>query len=560
MQRRNFLKSLTITGGAVVAASMPSFSCINRNKGETYEADIVIYGGTSAAMTAAVRAKMLGKSVIVVSPDKHMGGLTSGGLGFTDTGNKSVIGGLAREFYHRIYLHYQKPESWKWQKKEAYGNKGQGTPAIDGANRTMWIFEPHAAEGIYEDMIRENHIEVMRDKWLDRSKGGVEMQNGRIVSIKTLSGETIKGKMFIDATYEGDLMAAAGVSYFVGREANSLYQEKWNGIETGVFQHGHHFKHNIDPYKVPGDPSSGLLPRISSEPPGIKGEGDKRVQAYCYRMCLSNNPDNRVTFPKPEGYDPGQYELLARIFQAGWRELFQKFDPIPNMKTDTNNHGPFSTDNIGMNYAYPDADYRLRQQIIREHESYQKGLMYFMASDPRIPRDLQDELNTWGLAADEFTDNGSWPHQLYVREARRMVSDYVMTENEILGRRSVPNPVGMGSYGLDSHNTQRYVTPEGFAQNEGDIGVGVPKPYSISYQAIVPKEKECTNLLVPVCASCSHIAYGSIRMEPVFMILGESAATAAALAIDDGVGVQKLNYPALNKQLSEQQQHLSLEG
>jgi hypothetical protein len=331
-------------------------------------------------------------------------------------------------------------------------------------------------------------------------------------------------------------------------------------VETGVFQHGHHFKHHIDPYKVPGDPSSGLLPRISPDPPGVKGEGDKRVQAYCYRMCLTNNPGNRLPFPEPEGYDPYQYELLVRVFNAGWRELFQKFDPIPNMKTDTNNHGPFSTDNIGMNYAYPDASYELRRQIIREHETYQKGLMYFMATDPGIPQDMQKELNTWGLAKDEFTDNGNWPHQLYVREARRMVSDYVMTENEILGKRDVPDSVGMGSYGLDSHNAQRYVTPEGYVQNEGDIGVGVPKPYSISYKAIIPKEKECQNLLVPVCASCSHIAYGSIRMEPVFMILGESAATAAAIAVDDHIPVQQVNYDALKKQLLKQGQHLTLEG
>jgi hypothetical protein len=229
------------------------------------------------------------------------------------------------------------------------------------------------------------------------------------------------------------------------------------------------------------------------------------------------------------------------------------------MKTDTNNHGPFSTDNIGMNYQYPEASYTERKRIIREHETYQKGLMYFMAADPRIPRDIQDELNTWGLAGDEFTDNNNWPHQLYIREARRMAGDYVMTENEILGRKAVPDPVGMGSYGLDSHNTQRYVTPEGYVQNEGDIGVGVPKPYSISYKAIIPKEKECKNLLVPVCASCSHIAYGSIRMEPVFMILGESAATAAALAIDDRVDVQEVNYAALKSRLLKQGQHLTSE-
>jgi hypothetical protein len=363
--------------------------------------------------------------------------------------------------------------------------------------------------------------------------------------------------MFIDTTYEGDLMAAARVNYTVGREPGSLYNEKWGGIVTGVFQHGHYFKSDIDPYKTPGDPSSGLLPRISPDPPGNRGEGDKKVQAYCYRMCLSSHTENKLPFPQPKGYDPFQYELLVRVFNAGWRELFQKFDPIPNMKTDTNNHGPFSTDNIGMNYAYPDASYKLRRQIIEEHKTYQKGLMYFIATDPRIPRDVQDEFNAWGLAKDEFVDNGNWPQQLYVREARRMVGELVMTENEILGKNPVTDSIGMGSYTLDSHNIQRYVTPEGYVQNEGDFGVHVPQPYSISYKSILPKEKDCENLLVPVCLSSSHVAYGSIRMEPVFMILGESAATAAVNAIDNHVSVQKVNYEELKRQLLQQDQRLA---
>jgi len=525
---------------------------------DNYEADIIIYGGTPAAIVAAVQAKKMGKHVIIVSPDKHLGGLSSSGLGFTDTGNKEVIGGLAREFYHGIFEYYQKDEAWKWQKKEAYGNKGQGTPAIDGNERTMWIFEPHAAEHVFDDFVRDNKIEVLRDEWLDRQKG-VKMDNGQIKSITTLSGKTFKGKIFIDATYEGDLMATAGVSYTVGREANSVYNEEWNGVQTGVFQHAHHFKSNIDPYKIAGDSSSGLLPLISGNDPGVKGEGDKKVQAYCFRMCLTNDPNNRVTFPKPVGYDPARYELLIRVFNSGWRELFTKFDMIPNRKTDTNNHGPVSTDYIGMSYDYPEASYERRKEIIKQHENYQKGLMYFMATDPRIPQDLQKELNTWGLAKDEFTDNGNWPWQIYVREARRMVSDFVMTENEILSKKPVPHPIGMGSYTLDSHNVQRYVTPEGYVQNEGDIGVKTPKPYSISYDAIIPKENECKNLLVPVCLSSSHIAFGSIRMEPVFMILGESAATAASIAIDKKVDVQKVNYEDLKKELLNQKQRLTFD-
>lgn len=561
--RRSFLRNMALmAAGGVLAPSLPLGAAAGAGEApddpEAHEADLVVYGGTSAGVMAACAGKMNGMRVVLVCPETHLGGLSSGGLGFTDTGNKKVIGGLARQFYHRIYLHYQDPQAWSWQAKEAYGNKGQGTPAMDGNERTMWIFEPHAAEKVFEDLIREHQVPVFRGQWLDRSKG-VQKTDGRIRSIRMLSGRRFRGAMFIDATYEGDLMAAAGVRYHVGREACSQYDEHWNGIQTGVFQHGHHFKKTVDPYRIPGQPSSGLLPRISAASPGVKGEGDNRIQAYCFRMCLSDHPDNRVPFPKPAGYDPGQYALLVRVFESGWRELFNKFDPIPNRKTDTNNHGPFSTDNIGMNYDYPDASYARRREIIAEHETYQKGLMYFMATDPRIPRDLQQRLNTWGLAGDEFTDNGHWPHQIYVREARRMVSDYVMTENEVLGRRAVPQPVGMGSYALDSHNTQRYVTPEGHVQNEGDIGVGVKRPYSVSYQALVPRKQECRNLLVPVCLSSSHIAYGSVRMEPVFMILGESAATAAALAIRQGVDVQGVDYQALRQQLLRQKQYLTLD-
>jgi hypothetical protein len=523
----------------------------------SFSADIIIYGGTSAAVISAVQAKKMGKSVIVVSPDKHLGGLTAGGLGWTDTGNKEVIGGLARDFYHRIYNHYDKNDTWKWQTKEEYGNRGQGTPAIDGDERTMWIFEPHAAEKVFEDLVMEFEIEMYRDEWLDR-ENGVRVEDGKIISFKTLSGKTYSGLMFIDATYEGDLMAASGVSYHVGREANSVYDEEWNGIQTGVLHHAHHFKSDISPYLIPGDPSSGLLPLISAEDPGVFGEGDDRLQAYCFRMCLSNHPENLVEFQKPEGYDSTQYELLVRVFNTGRKDYFQKFDPIPNRKTDTNNHGPFSTDNIGMNYDYPEATYERRKEIIKEHETYQKGLMYFIANDPRVPEDIQQKMQEWGLAKDEFTDNGNWPHQIYVREARRMIGTMVMTEHEVLGKKEVPKPVGMGSYTLDSHNIQRYIKPDGFVQNEGDIGVHPPFPYQISYDALVPKKGECDNLLVPVCVSSSHIAFGSIRMEPVFMILGQSAATAAGLAIDTKVEVQDVDYATLSKILEEAGQVLRL--
>ncbi|MEQ9438990.1 MAG: FAD-dependent oxidoreductase [Cyclobacteriaceae bacterium] len=522
---------------------------------EARTADVIVYGGTSAAVTAAVQVAEMGKSVIMVSPDQHLGGLTSGGLGWTDTGNKSVIGGLAHEFYQGLYHHYQQDSSWKWQKKAEYGNTGQGNPAMDGEAGTMWIFEPHAAEQVFEDFIRDHDITVYRNAWLNRD-GGVTMEEGRITAIETLDGQRYEGKMFIDATYEGDLMAAAGVSYHVGREANSVYDEEWNGIQVGVLHHGHHFTSDISPYVTPGDASSGLLPLISGDDPGEYGEGDDKIQAYCFRMCLSNHPDNRIAFPKPEGYDPKQYTLLARVFDAGWRETFNKFDPIPNRKTDTNNHGPVSTDNIGMNYDYPEASYQRRREIIQQHEDYQKGLMYFLANDPQVPEEVREEMSQWGLAADEFTDNDNWPHQIYVREARRMIGPVVMTEHEVLGKREVPKPVGMGSYTMDSHNIQRYVKPDGYVQNEGDIGVHPDQPYSISYDALTPKKEECQNLLVPVCVSSSHIAFGSIRMEPVFMILGQSAATAAVQAIDNGTSVQDVDYEQLQAQLTQDGQVL----
>ncbi|MDP4222822.1 MAG: FAD-dependent oxidoreductase [Bacteroidota bacterium] len=514
-----------------------------------YKADVIVYGGTSAAVTTAVQVHRMGLSVIIVSPDRHLGGMSSSGLGFTDTGNKEVIGGLAREFYQLIYQHYQKPESWNWQKQSEYGNKGQGNPAIDGEKRTMWIFEPHVAEEAFETMIKQNNIEVLRDEWLDRGNG-ITRKDSKIISIRTLSGKVFKGKVFVDATYEGDLMASSGVNYTVGREDNGLYGETWNGVQAGIFHHGHYFKDKIDPYRIPGDSSSGLLPRISNEKPGLNGSGDSKIQAYCFRLCLTRHPGNMVPLMKPAGYDSTQYELLVRVAASRWNEFFAKYDAIPNLKTDVNNHGPFSYDNIGMNWDYPDATYEKRKEIINEHIQYQKGLLYFTATDKRLPSWVRDTMNKWGYAKDEFTDNGNWPYNIYVREARRMIGKYVMTENDVLGKRPVPESIGMGSYTMDSHNVQRYVTDEGFVQNEGDIGVTPPKPYQIAMGSIMPLKDQCKNLLVPVCVSCSHIAFGSIRMEPVFMILGQSAGTIASLAIRHRKKVHELSYGEISKQLT----------
>lgn len=533
---------------SIVILVLSTVNCSRKDAVGTFRADVIVYGGTSAAVTTAVQVHRMGLSVIIVSPDKHLGGMSSSGLGFTDTGNKEVIGGLAREFYQLIYDHYDKPESWNWQKRSEYGNRGQGNPAIDGDKRTMWIFEPHVAEEAFEIMISQNNIPVHRDEWLDRETG-VDKKDGKIVSVRTLSGKLYRAKVFIDATYEGDLMASAGVRYTVGREDNSLYGETWNGVQAGVFHHGHYFKDKISPYKIPGDTSSGLLPRISTEVPGENGTGDHKVQAYCYRLCLTQHQDNKVPITKPEGYDSSWYELLVRVAETRWNEFFAKYDAIPNHKTDVNNHGPFSYDNIGMSWDYPEASYEKRKEILNEHITYQKGLLYFMSTDKRLPQWVRDTMNTWGFSRDEFADNGYWPYNIYVREARRMIGKYVMTENDVLCKRDVPESIGMGSYTMDSHNVQRYVTAEGYVQNEGDIGVAAPHPYRISLGSILPEKEQCSNLLVPVCVSCSHIAFGSIRMEPVFMILGQSAGTLASMAIEEKKDLHAVTYDELRKKL-----------
>jgi hypothetical protein len=513
---------------------------------ETVTRDIVIYGGTSAGIVAGIQARAMGKSVIVIEPSKREGGLTTGGLGQTDIGNKQVIGGLSREFYRRIARHYADPAAWKWEKAEEYRDSGQTRTAK--GEETMWTFEPSAALKVYRDWIAETGLEVVREERLDREEG-VKSEGGRIVSIAMESGRTFAGKMYIDATYEGDLMAAAGVSYTVGREANALYGETLNGVQTAQAKH-HQFVKGVDPHVVPGDPASGLLPFIDPQGPGEEGAGDRRVQAYCFRMCLTDHPENRIPFEKPADYDESWYELLLRNYEAGETGLPWINSSMPNRKTDTNNRLGFSTDFIGQNYAYPEASHAEREAIVARHLRYQRGVMWTLAYHPRMPEKIRAEISKWGMSKDEFVEGGGWQEQLYIREARRLVGGFVMTQNHCQQREAVDDPVGMGAYTMDSHHVQRHVDGNGHARNEGDVQVGGFPPYPISYRSIVPKAAECGNLLVPVCLSASHIAFGSIRMEPVFMVLGQSAATAASLAIDGGLAVQAVDYTALRERLA----------
>jgi hypothetical protein len=491
---------------------------------DSIQADICIYGGNAAGVIAAYTAAKMNMKVILIEPGKHPGGLTSGGLGYTDIGNKYAITGLSLDFYRRVGKHYGKLE--------------------------QWIFEPHVAENIMNEYIREAKVQVMYGHQL----ADVEKVHGKIISITvdSISGagsRKVNAAMFLDCSYEGDLMAKAGVSYTVGREANSLYNETYNGVQL---LEGHQFPDGIDPYKVPGDSSSGLIWGISNGVLAPRGSGDKKVQAYNFRICLSNNPANRIPITKPDNYDPARYELLLRYLKhkvPGDLWGFLKFDLMPNNKTDINNNGPISTDMIGMNHNYPEAGYDVRKKIQQEHEDYTKGLLYFIGHDERMPEHLRTQMLQWGYPKDEYTDNNHWTPQMYVREARRMTGVYVMTQHNCEGRKVVDDGISLAAYTMDSHNCQRLVV-NGMVKNEGNVEIGGFGPYPISYRSIIPKATECTNLLVPVCLSASHIAYGSIRMEPVFMVLGQSAAIAATFAIKQKTDVQHIDVKAIQSLLA----------
>ena len=527
--------------------------------------DIVIYGGTSAGIAAAVQAKRMGAKALVIEPGYRIGGLTTGGLGQTDIGRKEAYGGIALDFYKDVRRWYSDPAHWKHEKAPAYAADGQCKGSEDA--KAMWTFEPSAALAILEGWERRDGLEIVRGERLDRGPGGVTVEKGRITAIRMESGRVCRAACFIDATYEGDLMAAAGVKYAVGRESNATYGEKYNGIQVAQAKY-HQFFSGVDPYVVKGDPASGLLPGVEPYDPAEKdGDGDRRVQAYCFRMCLTDVPENRIPFAKPEGYDEREFELLFRDFEqrAAHPEEVKGYlvglcwinSRMPCRKTDTNNRHGFSTDFIGGNWNWPEASYAEREEIFARHLQRQKGLMWTLANHPRVPEYVRKEVSRWGTCRDEFLDRSSpgdgWQGQLYVREARRMVGDYVMTEHDCSHKRTVPKPVAKGSYNFDSHHVRRRVGADGFVHNEGDVevstGGGAYATYGIAYGAIVPKRTECRNLIVPTCLSASHIAFGSIRMEPVFFALGQAAGTAAAIAVRDGVDVQSVDYQKLSARL-----------
>lgn len=531
--------------------------CHARGSAPTHHADVVVYGDTSGGVIAAVAAKQQGKDVILVSQYGHLGGMTSSGLGWTDLGNPKILGGLSREFYHRVYKHYENDEAWVYQSRDNYPNKGQGTAAFDQETQLASVFEPKVAESVFESMAQEAGVEIIYGR-LDLFNGAIK-DGSRINAIRLDDGRTIGGKMFIDASYEGDLMSQAGITYVMGRESNSEFDEQGNG-NTGVAKKNQ-LPNGIDPYVVAGDPASGLLPGVNPDLGGEKGEGDHRFQAYCYRLCLTDVPENRIMIEKPEGYDEADYEILFRAIESGQRGGFFKVSPMPNRKTDSNNTGGISMNPVGLNYGdnwnWATLMHREREVLADMHQHWQRGLVWTLQNHPRVPENIRKAYGKWGLPKDEFVDNDHWPYNLYVREARRMRSGFVMTENHVKRKLPVEDPVGLGAYTLDSHNTQRVVY-NGMVKNEGDIQTYIRgKAYGISYRSIVPKRQECENLLVPWALSATHIAFGSIRMEPVFMILAESAATAACMAIDKEIAVQEVDYAELSDRLIQRGQVLT---
>jgi FAD dependent oxidoreductase len=493
--------------------------------------DLVVYGGTAGGVITAVSSAREGLRVVLLEPGSHLGGMATGGLSRTDYGKKEVIGGYALEFYWRVGRKYDIQRF---------------------AQDVAWFYEPKIGEQVLRDMLTQAGVRVLMKHRL-REKTGVEKPAEKVVAITTENGARFAGRMFADCSYEGDLMAQAGVQYTFGRESQSEYGEPLAGVRERTPLH--QFLVRVSPR----DANGMLLPEVEEGPRATPGSADKKVQAYNFRMILSEDPANQIPFPKPPGYDPKRYELLARLLDAMTKKLGRPpvmnevtlIARIPNRKADINNNGAFSTDYIGKSWNYPEGDYATRARIWQDHVDYVKGFFYFLAHDPRVPAPLQKEVNSWGLAKDEFLDTGHWPHQLYIREARRMVGEFVMTQKDLQTDLKKPDVIGMGSYNSDSHNIQRIATADGAVENEGDMQVAV-SPYQIPYRVMIPKREQAANLLVPVCFSASHVAYSSLRMEPQYMILGQAAGVAASLALKSNKPVQDISVEALQQKLKQQ--------
>ena len=515
-----------VSAATVVAAAEPR------------RADVVVYGGSAGGVISAVAAAREGKSVLLLSENNHVGGLVSGGLGGTDIGRSETIGGYSREFFDRCRKYY-------------VDKYGEGSPQVKAAGTHGYQFEPHVAELIFRKMLEEAKVTLLLGQRLAK----IDKNGADIASITTKTGEVFAAAVFIDASYEGDLMAAAGVKYHVGREGREVYGESIAGVQA--YSPAHQFPKGLD---VPAlDAQGNPLPLVQPGPLAAPGTGDRKVQAYNFRLCLTKIPENRIPFPKPEGYDPARYEILKQYLakKPDIRPLsFFNNRTMPNGKTDTNNNGPISSDHIGANWDYPEGDEATRRRIWDDHIRYHQGLLYFLANDPSVPEHVRKEMSEWGLAKDEFADTNHWPHQLYVREARRMIGEFVMTEKDILAKGDVknltkPDSVCLGSYNTDSHHVQRVPDKDGYLINEGDFQIRIT-PYAIAYRSLTPKAGECTNLLVPVCCSASHVAYCTIRMEPVYMMLGQASGVAAAMAADAKTAVQKVPVDALQEKLKAQ--------
>ncbi|MBL8230545.1 MAG: FAD-dependent oxidoreductase [Bryobacterales bacterium] len=502
-------------------------------------ADVIVYGGTAAGVAAAVQTARMGRSVILVAPEKHIGGITVEGLGSADINNHwfrndLAVGGLAAEFYARLGRKY-------------------------GKNGPVYRYESHVAESVFADMLREAKVTVVGESRLrEPLASSVRWGEGRALrAIIVESGQEYAGRMFLDCTLEGDLLKAAGVDTTFGRESNHLYGETKNGIraETTHAQ----FKVRVDPYRTPGDAKSGLIPTIQDEPLGTPGEGDHNIQAFCFRLCLTRNPANRIPFRKPANFDRSLYEIYFRYVRAGGK-LWTPIATLPNGKTDLGSWHDLSANLYGMNREWPDGSYATRERIYDEHRTFTQGLLWLLANDPEMPEDLRAEWQKWGLCGDEFTDNEGWPRRLYVRDGRRMVSGYVITEHHTQRTNPLPvaDPVAVAYWPTDTHSVRRIVR-DGAAYNEGFVfDDGNWGPFGIAYRALLPKRSQAANLLTPTCPSSSHVAYGAIRLEQTFLSLGQAAATASVLALERNTALHDLEYNVLRKRLVDDGQIVSV--